>query len=375
MLVKERVAEEKGLLGDPTEPELQDRPPQDSRRWLPLFLKVAVISLLLVVNVASVFTGRAVGSETAGSSTGELKEQMDSIQSRLDATTARIEELRTQKDNVQTRIEGIRTRLVSLSAREAKLQSEVVKRAKELYKSGTSTMVATLLDAQSLPEVMDRAEALSHVSMDDSSIFISLARSQAELDHLNDELAIQRAELAGASESVLDESKRLQTQFAEVKGDYERLTRRLAPASAEAPASSANLPVLRSTDGMFCPVAGPVSFTDSWGAPRAGHTHQGVDMMGSYGTPLVAVTSGSITYAAYDGSGGNMLFLSGDDGNAYYYMHNQENLVSGGHVEAGQQIATLGDTGNAAGTPHLHFEYHPGGGAAVNPYPLVASLC
>jgi murein DD-endopeptidase MepM/ murein hydrolase activator NlpD len=211
--------------------------------------------------------------------------------------------------------------------------------------------------------------------MDDSSIFVSLARSQAELDHLNDELAIQRAELAGASESVLDESKRLQTQFAEVKDEYARITRRLAPASAPAAPAGSSVPVLRSTDGMFCPVAGPVSFTDSWGAPRSGHTHQGVDMMGSYGTPLVAVTSGSITYAAYDGSGGNMIFLSGDDGNAYWYMHNQENLVSGGHVDAGQQIATLGDTGNAAGTPHLHFEYHPGNGAAVNPYPLAASLC
>jgi murein DD-endopeptidase MepM/ murein hydrolase activator NlpD len=126
---------------------------------------------------------------------------------------------------------------------------------------------------------------------------------------------------------------------------------------------------------MFCPVGGPTSFVDSWGAPRSGHTHQGVDMMGSYGTPLVAIVSGTITYAAYDGSGGNMIFLSGDDGNAYWYMHNQQNYVSGGRVSAGQTIASLGDTGNAAGTPHLHFEYHPGGGSAVNPYPLVASLC
>jgi murein DD-endopeptidase MepM/ murein hydrolase activator NlpD len=44
-------------------------------------------------------------------------------------------------------------------------------------------------------------------------------------------------------------------------------------------------------------------------------------------------------------------------------------------VTAGQTIAALGDTGNAAGTPHLHFEYHPGGGSAVNPTPLVASIC
>jgi murein DD-endopeptidase MepM/ murein hydrolase activator NlpD len=70
-----------------------------------------------------------------------------------------------------------------------------------------------------------------------------------------------------------------------------------------------------------------------------------------------------------------MIFLSGDDGNQYWYMHNEQNFVSGGHVSAGQHIAAVGDTGNASGTPHLHFEYHPGGGAAVNPYPLVASIC
>ena len=55
-----------------------------------------------------------------------------------------------------------------------------------------------------------------------------------------------------------------------------------------------------------------------------------------------------------------MIFLSGDDGNAYWYMHNQENLVTGGHVSAGQQIATLGDTGNAAGHPAPALRVPPG---------------
>jgi peptidoglycan LD-endopeptidase LytH len=98
-------------------------------------------------------------------------------------------------------------------------------------------------------------------------------------------------------------------------------------------------------------------------------------MMASYGTPVAAITNGSITYAGYGSSAGNWQILSGDDGHQYWYMHNQSNIVTGGRVRVGQQIATVGDTGNATGIPHLHFEYHPGGGAAVNPTPLVSSLC
>jgi murein DD-endopeptidase MepM/ murein hydrolase activator NlpD len=87
------------------------------------------------------------------------------------------------------------------------------------------------------------------------------------------------------------------------------------------------------------------------------------------------VTNGTITYSGWSDMGGNTLYLTGDDGHGYYYMHNQQNYVSGGRVQAGQQIAAVGDTGNATGIPHLHWEYHPGGGSAVNPYPLAKSLC
>jgi murein DD-endopeptidase MepM/ murein hydrolase activator NlpD len=273
-------------------------------------------------------------------------------------------------------------RATALESEQGKLRTVVTKRAQELYMAGHSEMLEALLGSNDIGDLMDRTEVLSQVSLDDSGAFIKLARSQAELERLNEQMIADRARLAAAEEGLAEENDLLQSRFEEVSAEYERLKAALlkaAPAPAPAPAtqvaSSGPAPVVRSTGGMTCPVAGAVSFIDSWGYPRAGHTHQGTDMMAAYGTPVVAITSGTITYAAYDGSGGNMIFLSGDDGHQYWYMHNQENLVTSGHVSVGQQIATVGDTGNATGTPHVHFEYHPGGGAAINPYPLVASLC
>ena len=303
---------------------------------------------------------------------------MANIQAELDASAARIEELRDENEHLHERIGGIETRMAALNKEQGRLRTQAIERAQELYVSGNSGAFEALLGSDDFAELMDRTEMLSQVSLDDSNIFVKLSRSTAELEQLEADLVAERSHLDDAEEALAAENARLQAQFDSVAADYERLREQLAasaPAPAAAPAASTAAPIIRGGNGLICPVAGPTSFVDSWGAPRSGHTHVGVDMMAAYGTPLVAITSGTITYAAYDGSGGNMIFLNGDDGHSYWYMHNQENLVTGGHVSAGQQIATVGDTGNAAGTPHLHFEYHPNGGAPVNPYPLVASIC
>ncbi|MDP8959029.1 MAG: M23 family metallopeptidase, partial [Actinomycetota bacterium] len=134
-----------------------------------------------------------------------------------------------------------------------------------------------------------------------------------------------------------------------------------------------------STQRLHCPVAGVSAFVDSWGAPRSGgRSHQGVDMMAARGTPVVAVEAGTV---ALDNSslGGISLWLMADAGTHYYYAHLDgwaDGLESGQHVEAGDLVGSVGSSGNAsAWAPHLHFEQHPGGGQAINPYPLVVSLC
>ena len=125
--------------------------------------------------------------------------------------------------------------------------------------------------------------------------------------------------------------------------------------------------------GIICPMAGSSSYADGWGNPRSGgRRHQGVDMMASTGTPLVAVVSGSVTFK-HNSLGGNSIWLKGSNGDSYYYAHLSAYEGSSRDVSQGEVVGYVGDTGNARGAPHLHFEVHPGGGAAVNPYPYVVA--
>ena len=126
-------------------------------------------------------------------------------------------------------------------------------------------------------------------------------------------------------------------------------------------------------DAIICPVLGSSAYGDSWGAPRSGgRRHQGTDLLAPTGTPLQAVVSGVVNQVS-NPLGGVALQLFGDNGNRYYYAHLSAYEGINGWVPQGQVIAYIGDTGNATGIPHLHFEIHPGGGIPVNPYLSVLS--
>ena len=124
-------------------------------------------------------------------------------------------------------------------------------------------------------------------------------------------------------------------------------------------------------DAIICPMPGS-AYGDTWGAPRSGgRKHEGVDMIAPRGVPIYAVTSGFVTFKVNE-FGGNAVSLVGDNGTRYYYGHLNSYEGLSRLVLQGEIIGYNGDTGNAKfSTPHLHFEIHPGGGLAVNPYPSV----
>jgi murein DD-endopeptidase MepM/ murein hydrolase activator NlpD len=125
------------------------------------------------------------------------------------------------------------------------------------------------------------------------------------------------------------------------------------------------------------PMQGRCSFSDTWHAPRGGgRLHEGVDIIGARGLAIYAVVDGTITRMLSGGAlSGNSIRLTAPDGTYFFYAHLDgfaAGLATGQTVRAGQVIGYNGSTG--ATTAHLHFEIHPQGGAAVNPYPIVKAV-
>jgi hypothetical protein len=141
-------------------------------------------------------------------------------------------------------------------------------------------------------------------------------------------------------------------------------------------------------------VLGPASYTDDFGAPRAGGRHQGIDILAPKRAPALAAEAGTVEFWTHSASAGCMLYLHGASGTTYYYIHLNNDLTKGNDnrgkcapgtayarglkngtkVSAGQVIGYVGDSGDANGIhPHLHFELHPGGGRAVDPYQWLQS--
>jgi peptidoglycan hydrolase-like protein with peptidoglycan-binding domain len=125
------------------------------------------------------------------------------------------------------------------------------------------------------------------------------------------------------------------------------------------------------------PMQGGCGFTDTWHAPRSGgRLHEGVDIIGAKGLAIYATNDGVISRMSTGGAlGGNAIYVKIPNGTYFYYAHLDSfapGMAPGVPVKAGQIIGYNGSTGTT--TPHLHFEVHPFGGPAVNPYQFVKAV-
>lgn len=122
------------------------------------------------------------------------------------------------------------------------------------------------------------------------------------------------------------------------------------------------------------PVAasGAPHYVDDFGVVQAGRgPHKGNDLFASLGTPVVAVDDGAVRFTE-DPLGGHVFYLTADDRTVYYGAHLDSFEGADRRVAAGEIVGYVGQSGNAVSTsPHLHFEVHPSGGVAVDPFRLL----
>jgi hypothetical protein len=136
---------------------------------------------------------------------------------------------------------------------------------------------------------------------------------------------------------------------------------------------------------LVFPLVAKTELWDNYGDARGNGRHAGIDMENPWRAPVVAVEDGRVKYSE-SSLGGCMLYHYGRSGTTYLYIHLNNDLTArndnkgrcvkgvafavpnGAKVTAGQQIAWNGDSGDANGNPHLHFEVHPNDGTDVNPF-------
>lgn len=356
-------------------------------------------SLTALVAVAVV--GSTAVDLAAADPLSEVRERLEDarherarLEERVAGATRRLDELEQEIAAAADELAALEAELVTLDEDRRALHDDVAIRVRAVFKHGRDLDPVTVFLASEDPRAaLLRAETVEHVvaagRVDGEALAAAGARVAAARDRLAErserlrelraEHALVAEELGDAFDRALQVERRLEREERETRERLERERReRERQRRARQAAGTTSGATARASTGTACPLDQPRHFTDTWGAARSGgRRHRGTDIMGPLGTPVRAITDGVWDVQRPGASAGLWAILRGHDGNHYWYLHLDAHVVGdGARVSAGQQVATNGSTGNAtAGAEHVHFELHPGGGAAVNPYPLLRRVC
>jgi murein DD-endopeptidase MepM/ murein hydrolase activator NlpD len=303
-------------------------------------------------------------AQIAGVTLAEVQKGLKATEQARALAVATTTSLSDEVASLETRITQLEADKAQAVARLQQARLQLKKRAVAGYMGSPAQPINQILAAEDFNDLSRRFELLQSVVEADRARIVEYNEARlavgSELERLVLDLDQKRSALT-VSATVLDGA------------DSMLLAKQIQLAAVRAGSNVVGA-------GFVFPVGGPHSYSDTFGAPRMfgtsyAHLHQGTDIFATSGTPLLAVERGVVFSMGSDVLGGTKLWLQGASGTKYYYAHLSafaEGMVDGKLVAAGDVVGFVGNTGNAATTPaHLHFEVHPNGGPAVNPYPLL----
>jgi peptidoglycan DL-endopeptidase CwlO len=318
--------------------------------------------------------------------------QLQTKQVRLESD---LEAKRAELAEIQEDLRRERLRLARLRERLAEARVLLADRLLEIYKSDTPDVVTVVMEADGFRDLLERAEFMQRVSVEDARIIDRVtktkeetAASEARLEKLErraqdiakaiegqvqevvnvksqlvdrrDSFASVRADKAGLLASTQASRQELEDHVAALEKEQAAIIARLQGSSS--PASG---PVQSSGGAWVWPVSGPI--TSGFCEVRSYEAcHPGIDIAVPTGTPVHAAASGRVAIAGWVGGYGNYTCIQHSASLSSCYGHQSSIGVSvGQQVSQGQVIGAVGSTGHSTG-PHLHFEARVNG-SVVNP--------
>jgi len=344
--------------------------------------KAKVWSALLACFLIPILGSLPVRADTS-SELKAARDRLASLQADLDKLASQYAAAESRLARTQDQLSQVRARIQTVQGRMGRIQYALSARARVAYESGGFSTIELLLSADTFSNFSDGVEYLGSVAQADSDLLVQATVTGEELRRAQEELASLSATQASIVRSLESQQTAIAADQKEAQALVSKLAAQLARERAAAAARAralAEAEARRVGGGPLeaCPVGQPRTFTDDFGDPRpGGRTHQGIDMLAPLDTPIYAAQSGTFQ-ENHNELGGNAGYVYAKNGDYTYYAHMDKyaGIGDGAFVTAGTQIGYVGNTGDAQWGPyHLHFEYHPGGGAAVDPYNQLVAIC
>lgn len=351
----------------------------------------------------------------------KLAQEVEQLNKNINKYQAKYDETLAQKNEAEVKVNELTKKSIDLHAKIEKRSEKIRDLARSTQLNQKSdTMLSALLEAKSVGDLVNKSFAiftfvqanqnlLAQQEADQKELQKTKEQAEQNLQTINDSITdLQKTneQLVNAKldlnvkQNELDASlaseQAKKDEFIKQKEAAEKARQEAAAklkAEQEAASRAQQEATFQSNSTTNTTVSIPQSMptaSSGWNAPLAslnvssgfgsrqdptgfsGTQHDGIDLTGSYGTPVFASRSGSIASSGYDPSAGNYIIINHGDGYYSYYLHLSSIVVGGDSVSAGQTIGLMGTTGNSTGV-HLHFGIAttPNWRGFVNPAPYI----